>query len=132
MYHPKFQMFSCHDLNIAAALRTLGTTEPLHWPAYASTLYFELRNRSGTPIINVLYRDDEVGIFKYIDVRECGYECSLNDFGRAMGKYLIDVETWTKECSADQLHINDTSTNGSSPFNPLYQLTWLQLQKYLK
>lgn len=93
-------MWSAHDMNIAAILNTLGAFDP-HYPAFASTLYFELRNKSGTPTINIWHKDDDLDVFEPITVSGCTFDCSLTDFSTALTNYLIDTDTWTTECEAN-------------------------------
>lgn len=104
--NPKYQMWSGHDSNIAAALITLGAFEP-HDPAFASTLYFELRNGTESLYLNIFYKDDDLGVFEPITVKGCTFDCPLNQFGTILSEYLIDTDTWETECQAS----NTSSTN---------------------
>lgn len=105
----KYQMYSAHDMNIAAILNTLGAFDP-HYPAFASTLYFELRNKSGTPTINIYHKDDDLDVFEAITIRNCTFDCSLTDFQTAMSEYLLDTDTWTTECAATSTSYTDSDT----------------------
>lgn len=97
---PKFQMWSAHDLNIAATLNTLGY-ERVHRPAFASTIFFELRNKSGIPTINIWHKDDDLDVFEPITVSGCAFDCSLSDFRTSLSDYLVDSDTWSTECASN-------------------------------
>lgn len=107
--YQKFQMWSAHDMNIASILNTLGAFEP-HYPAFASTLYFELRNFSGSPLINIYHRDDDLDIFEPITVKGCSFDCALDDFATALSDYLLDEDTWKTECAATSTSFTDAET----------------------
>lgn len=98
--YQKYQMWSAHDYNIAAILNTFGAFSPPHYPAFASTLYFELRNNSGSYFINVWHKDDDLDIFEPITVSGCKFDCPLEDFATNLADYLIDLDTWATECAA--------------------------------
>lgn len=98
---PKFQMYCGHDVNIFIILEIVGLRKRFHLPSYASSLYLELWNRTGTPTIEIWHKDDAFGIFEQIKIRECGYDCSLSDFKRIVSKYFIDPMTWKEECNAN-------------------------------
>lgn len=94
-------MWSGHDSNIASILNTLGAFDP-HCPAFASTLYFELRNNSGQAVINIYHKDDDLDVFEPITISGCKFDCPLNDFTTVLSDYLVDIDTWESECSVKQ------------------------------
>lgn len=103
-----FQMWSAHDLNIASILNTLGAFDKPHQPAFTSTLYFELRNNSGSRFINIYYRDDWQDFFEPITISGCSFNCNLNDFKTVLSDYLIDLDTWDTECAATSTSFTDS------------------------
>lgn len=105
-------MWSAHDTNIAAILNTLGAFDP-HYPAFASTLYFELRNQTGTPIINIYHKDDDLDIFEPITVSGCRFNCPLSDFAVTLSDFLIDSDTWSSECAATSTAFTDAEVDTS-------------------
>lgn len=72
--------------------------------------------------MNMWYKNDEIGVFKQIDIRDCGYDCSLGDFGQTMRKYLVDVETWKDECNVKVLSQPISSTSISYFFGIITQV----------
>lgn len=102
-------MWSGHDTNINAILSTLGYSYP-HYPYFASTLYFELRNKSNSPIINIYHMDNDLGIFEEVTVEGCNFDCSLSDFAISLSNYLLDVDTWESECAATSTSFTDIET----------------------
>lgn len=105
-------MWSAHDSNIASILNTLGAFD-FHYPAFASTLYFELRNNSGTPFINIYHKDDDLDIFEPITVSGCSFNCPLSDFATALSDYLIDTDTWESECAATSTSYTEADVDTS-------------------
>lgn len=108
----KYQLYSAHDTNIAAILNTLGAFHP-HYPAFASSLYFELRNKSGNAVINVYHRND--GVFEAVTVRGCEFDCKLDDFDTNLSTWLVDTDAWETECSKNSTDLTDLSTVVSTP-----------------
>lgn len=94
----KFQMYSAHDSNIASILNTLGAFDDPIWPAFASSIYIELRNISGEAVVNVWHKNDDV--FEAITVDGCVFNCTLTKFKKALKSYLLDTDTWDTECAA--------------------------------
>lgn len=99
-------MWSGHDSNIASILNTLGAFDP-HCPAFASTLYFELRNNSGTAFINIYHKDDDLDVFEPITISGCEFDCSLDKFAKVLSDYLVDLDTWEDECSTKPTNYDD-------------------------
>lgn len=93
----KFQMYSAHDTNIASILNTMGAFEAI-WPAFASSIYIELRNISNTAIVNVWHKNDD--LFEAITVSGCTFNCTLTKFKSSLKSYLLDTTTWETECAA--------------------------------
>lgn len=102
-------MWSAHDVNIASVLNTLGAFD-VHRPAFASTIYFELRNKSGSPFINIWHRDDGLDIFEPITVKGCSFDCALADFKTALADFLLDSDTWVTECAATSTSFTQSET----------------------
>lgn len=94
-------MFSGHDSNIGAILNALEAYDPPFAPAFASTIYVELRNKSGTPSVDVWHKDDDLGYFKHIAVPGCKFSCSLEDFKNAVRNCITDYDSYLKECNAN-------------------------------
>lgn len=92
-------MFSGHDTDLMAIQTTLNPDDPFVKPGYASTYYFELWKKNNTSFIKIWYLDEIRNISKYIDIRNCGIECPLNDFVKVLDKYAIDLQTFALECS---------------------------------
>lgn len=110
--YQKYQMWSAHDSNIGPILNTLGSFDP-HYPAFASTLYFELRNSSGTPMVNIYHKDDGLDIFEPITIEGCHFNCPLSDFPTVLSDYLLDVDTWKTECAATATSFTDAEVDTS-------------------
>lgn len=105
-------MWSAHDSNIGPILNTLGGFSA-HYPAFASTIYFELRNNSGTPFVNIYHKDDELDIFEPITVKGCNFNCPLSDFATVLSDYLLDVDRWKTECAATSTSFTDAEVDTS-------------------
>ncbi|KAG5877249.1 hypothetical protein JTB14_019627 [Gonioctena quinquepunctata] len=95
----KFQMYSAHDTNLAIILQSLGAFNDVP-PYFANSIYFELRESSSTPYINIYYKNkDEL---EQITVEGCQFDCTLADFQALLSDIIVDVATWTKECSLSE------------------------------
>lgn len=110
--YQRYQMWSAHDTNISPILNTIGGFEP-HYPAFASTIYFELRNNSGTPVVNVYHKDDDLDIFEPINIRDCPFNCPLSDLPTVLSDYLIDLDTFKTECAATSTAFTDAEVDTS-------------------
>ncbi|KAG5877250.1 hypothetical protein JTB14_019628 [Gonioctena quinquepunctata] len=92
----KYQMYSAHDTNLAIILQSLGAYNDVP-PYFANSIYFELRESSSTPYINIFYKNkDEL---EQITVEGCQFDCTLADFKALLSDIIVDVSTWKKECS---------------------------------
>lgn len=92
-----FQMYSAHDSNVGAILNTFGALNDI-WPAFASSIWLELRNISNTAVVNVWHKNDD--LFEAITISGCTFNCTLTKFKSALSDYLLDVATWKTECAA--------------------------------
>lgn len=103
-YAAKYQMYSAHDTNVASTLNTMGAFDEI-WPAFASSLYIELRNISNTATINVWHKNDD--LFEAITVSGCTFNCTLAKFKSSLNSYLLDTATWETECAATKTSMID-------------------------
>lgn len=103
-YAAKYQMYSAHDTNIASTLNTLGAFNEI-WPAFASSIYIELRNISNSAVINVWHKNEDV--FEAITVSGCSFNCTLSSFKSLLKNYLLDTTTWESECAATSTSLLD-------------------------
>lgn len=103
-YAAKFQMYSAHDTNIASTLNTLGAFEQI-WPAFASSIFIELRNISNSAVVNVWHKNEDN--FAAITVDGCSFNCTLSKFKSSLKDYLLDTTTWERECAATSTSLLD-------------------------
>ncbi|KAJ8982319.1 hypothetical protein NQ317_006664 [Molorchus minor] len=101
----KYVQYSAHDSNVASILNTLGAYDNIP-PNFASTIYFELRERNGTNFINIYYKN--YGDPERITVSGCNFDCELEDFRTLVSNYTITSDEWTELCDtevADKKHV---------------------------
>lgn len=92
----KLTVYSGHDLNILGLLRLFGHT---YHPMFSSSIYFELRKLKEVAYINVYFKNGNLIIPIIID--GCDFNCNLKDFKNLMKEYIIDDETFNKECQIE-------------------------------
>ncbi|KAG5877251.1 hypothetical protein JTB14_019629 [Gonioctena quinquepunctata] len=96
----KYQMYSAHDTNLAIILQAIGAFKNVP-PYFANSIYFELRESGSTPYINIYYKNKEE--IEQITVEGCQFDCILADFKAVLSDIIVDITTWTKECSLPEL-----------------------------
>ncbi|XP_028149536.1 venom acid phosphatase Acph-1-like isoform X1 [Diabrotica virgifera virgifera] len=94
----KFKMYSGHDLNVAGILRVFGAFNPPYPPDFASSLYLELRNNSGSYFVNAWSKDGSN--FNQVSIKGCALDCPLDEVRQRLDGILLDVDTKVKECNA--------------------------------
>lgn len=100
----KFQMYSAHDTCVASILNTMGAFDEI-WPAFASSVYIELRNISNTATVNIWHKNED--LFEALTVKGCSFNCTLSSFKSSLKDYLLDTETWEKECASTSTSLLD-------------------------
>ncbi|CAH1098920.1 unnamed protein product [Psylliodes chrysocephalus] len=98
-YSQKFQVFSGHDTdtNIAAILNSFGAFDPPYPPAFASSIWIELKRNKGRYYVNVWSKDGSN--LRQIKVNGCARNCPLHAFRKKLSDILLDPDTLTQECS---------------------------------
>lgn len=94
-YLPKYQLYSGHDTNIASILNTIEAFDP-HVPNFADSIFFELRNKSGEPVVNVWHKTESS--LEQLAIACCDLDCPLDTVRDLLKKRLIDKRTWKYEC----------------------------------
>lgn len=93
---PKLTVYSAHDINVLGLLRTFGHN---YRPTFSSSIYFELWKLEETSYINVYFKN---GDWVYpLQINGCDFNCALNEFKNLMKNYIIDEQTFRKECFLD-------------------------------
>lgn len=92
----KLTAYSGHDINLIGLLKTLGYD---YKPMFSSSIYFELWRYKKTPYINIYFKN---GYTIYpLKAGECDFNCKLADFKLSLDKYIINEDTFNRECYAD-------------------------------
>lgn len=91
----KFVMYSAHDTSVASILGAMGAFEP-HCPYYASTVIFELRQKSDGPYVYTYYKSQDD--LTPVTLKGCTTVCSLSDFKSNLTNIAITPEEWVQEC----------------------------------
>ncbi|CAL1291364.1 unnamed protein product [Larinioides sclopetarius] len=106
--HLKIQMYSAHDINIAAILLALNFTN-MRRPPYCATLLFELHEMSDASMtLRLLYLNSTdplagMGEPHVLELDDCSEFCPVEDFTKKLLHLM--PENWEQEC---QLNILDT------------------------
>lgn len=101
----KLTVYSAHDVNVLGLLRTFGHNYP---PKFSSSIYFELWKLEEIYYINVYFKN---GDWVYpLQINGCDFNCTLNEFKNLMKNYIIDEQTFNKECFSD----SDKSPSGQN------------------
>lgn len=93
-------------------MNTLGAYDNV-WPAFASTIYFELRNKSGDATLNIWYRRNNN--FTPITIQGCSADCLLSDAQSILSPWLIDSDTYATECEANSSSLNNLDSVEKTP-----------------
>lgn len=91
---PKLVAYCCHDGNIAGILKVLGTYER-HLPVHACSIFFELRQKNGTPYLNVIYNQAED---VPVSVLGHDFDIKLTDFKNALSNYSMTKKEFYNKC----------------------------------
>ncbi|XP_043271981.1 venom acid phosphatase Acph-1-like [Venturia canescens] len=83
----KMNIFSGHETNIAALLKTLGVYEP-HVPEYSSAVIVELFQRGDQYYVQVLYYLGIPATIKIMTVPGCQQLCPIDDFFELLDKVI--------------------------------------------
>lgn len=102
---PKLTIYSGHDLNILALLKIFGHD---YFPMFSSSMYFELWKSEKLEYINVYLKNEDLLI--PIKIAGCEFNCNLSEFKNLFSKYIIDDDTFRKECQLE----SDKNENGNS------------------
>ncbi|XP_072383339.1 prostatic acid phosphatase-like [Diabrotica undecimpunctata] len=101
----KYRIYSGHDSNIAALLNTFIDFGVPYSPAFASTIYIELRR-------NIFFDDFYVNVYsknnddiKKITVRDCALDCPFNSFKKELQPVVLDVDTFKEKCTVSKPNI---------------------------
>jgi len=96
--NPKYQVYSGHDSNIAQTLNTLGAFIPPYPPAFASSIYIELRQDSTDDYyINVWSKN--LDVINQVSIRGCALDCPIDEVKELLSDVLIDADKRSEECS---------------------------------
>lgn len=104
-YAPKFLIYSAHDTTIANLLNTMGAFD-YHCPPYTSTVIFELYKSSEGAYINAFYKNSSEA--RPIKVRNCEFNCDMNNFETIMSPIAITLNDWESECNASSIFLLDS------------------------
>lgn len=72
--------------------------------------------------MNIWYKDNYRGVFRSINGRGCGFDCSLGNFGRSMRQFLVSACDWKDECTARRPSKTSSTAVGHF-FGIMYQET---------
>ncbi|XP_030747405.1 lysosomal acid phosphatase-like [Sitophilus oryzae] len=97
-YTPKFLMLSAHDTTLGDFTNSMGVY-PDAVPEFTSTLIWEIRSRNQDETdlyLNVYYKNSTD--FSPLTVKECAFDCGLDDFTAIMSPVAVTVDEWEAEC----------------------------------
>ncbi|RZC41547.1 His Phos 2 domain containing protein [Asbolus verrucosus] len=83
----KIFLYSAHDYNVAAVLRTLNVFNR-HVPPYGATVFFEIHNIEGIYGLKLYYQDYKQTDPKLLTVPGCSSFCELDKLYRLIEEYL--------------------------------------------
>ncbi|XP_028149452.2 lysosomal acid phosphatase [Diabrotica virgifera virgifera] len=100
----QYRIYSGHDSNIAALLNTFGAFDEPYSPAFASTIYIELRQRESDDLFVNVYSKNNDDI-KKISVRNCASDCPFAQFKEQLSNVVLDVGTFKEMCKVSDTNI---------------------------
>lgn len=93
---PKLVGYCCHDINIASVLKVFEAYER-HLPAYACSLFLELRQKNGSNYLNITYKQEED---VPISVLGHDFDIKFEDFKNCLSHCILSKEEFYNECAA--------------------------------